>query len=90
MEDVLNSLDKNVLIVILVVAVKVILIFVGVLWKQNSRMFKEMINRFELLDINQQATDYAIGKEFGNGYEGYRDSKKAELMQDYNFTKQGK
>lgn len=90
MEDLLKSLDKNTLIYILSGAITIILAVLGYLIKIFKNMFKVILKRFDLVEIKVGAMDYAIGKEFGNGYEGYRDSEESRLMKEYKFTKEGK
>jgi hypothetical protein len=45
----------------------------------------ETHNKLDLVVIEQQSTDYALDKNFANGFSIYKAEKKEELMKDYEF-----
>ncbi len=47
----------------------------------------EMNKKLDLVIIEQQSTDYALEKNFGNGYSKHKSEKKEELIKNYKFKK---
>lgn len=58
---------------------------VGWVLKAIKASHSRMINQLKLVRIDVQAMDYALEMESANGYCGYRDTKKQELIANENF-----
>lgn len=65
---------KNILTLLIFVLVAAIFFYI-----------RYFLRRLNLLEMKHEATNYAIGKSFGNGYENYYIAKLNELKAEFIF-----
>jgi len=76
----LLSIMTGVLIMISIwLSKKMLKVFINQLNEMNKKLY--------LVIIEQQSTDYALEKNFGNGYSKHKSEKKEELIKNYQFRK---
>lgn len=90
-EEIMNS--SSVTRVMIIVGVVVICLLIWLLWWFIKREFKRMTFGIdtiradaELMKMEITAQNYALGKSFANGFEGYRTDKLAELKSNAVFV----
>lgn len=63
----------------------VALLLIGGFFKHINNQLKKIYQKLELVIIEQQSTDFALEKSFGNGYSKYKSMKREELIEKNEF-----
>lgn len=62
----------------------IIVLFSG-FFSHINRKIKKILQKIDLVMIEQQSTDYALEKSMGNGYSKHKGSKRQELIEQSEF-----
>ena len=77
---------SNEFLSLLAVAFGVVLVYMIKKWLLHIvRKIDMALNKLDLISIEQESTDYALEKNFSNGYSKYKKEKREQLIEEYEF-----